>query len=125
MAEGAGLAGDLGRRSCPRGRRPPRSSPSPRSQKEPDSARWPGRLRTPSASPVSIDSSRVSAAALDHLAVGDQLVAGLDPDDVAGDDLVGADLDDSPSRIALALGATSSARLSSVSFAFSSWRMPM
>ena len=33
------------------------------------------------------------AAALGHLAVGDQLVAGLDPDPVARDDLLGAQLD--------------------------------
>ena len=55
--------------------------------------RSPIRLRIPSDSPVSSDSSTVSPRVSTTGAVGDQLVAGLDPDDVAGDDLVGAQLD--------------------------------
>ena len=95
-------------------------------QKEPESTRSPASLRTPSASPVSIDSSRVRPRLLDHLAVGDQLVAGLDRDDVAGDDLLGEQLDHLRRRGAtLACGATRTASSSRVSFAFSSWRMPM
>ena len=46
----------------------------------------------PSASPVSSASSSVSPRLDDHLAVGDELVAGLDDDDVAGHDLVGEEL---------------------------------
>ena len=42
---------------------------------------------------MSIDSSRVRPREDDDHAVGDELVAGLDPDQVAGDDLVGAQLD--------------------------------
>ena len=43
------------------------------------------------------------AARVDHRAVGDQLIAGLDPDDVAGDDLVRGQLDDA--AVADRLGA--------------------
>ena len=63
---------------------------------------------------------------LDHLAVGDELVAGLDLDHVAGDDLLGEQARRrAPSRTTLAWGATSTASSSRVRFAFSSWRMPM
>ena len=83
-------------------------------------------MRTPSASPVSIDSSSVRPRERAHDAVGDELVAGLDPDDVAGNDLVGAQLDVLRRRGSpWPCGATSSASWSSVSFAFSSWRIPI
>ena len=95
-------------------------------QKEPESTRSPGSLRMPSASPVSSDSSRVRPRLASDLAVGDELVAGLDRDHVAGDDLVGAQLDDLRRRgSTLACGATSTASSSRVRFAFSSWRIPM
>ena len=47
----------------------------------------------PSASPVSSDSSSGEAAGGDRLAVGDQLVARADRDEVAGDDLGRQQLD--------------------------------
>ncbi len=71
---------------------------SPRGRTSPRAAWSPARLRTPSASPVRIDSSIVRPAGGDHLAVGDELVAGLDPDDVARDHLLGAELDRSCRR---------------------------
>ncbi len=93
MAEGLAPRRRGGRRSSPRGPRRPRSGRSRRCRR---SRRAPGRrarLRIPSASPVSIDSSSVMPRRGDRLAVGDQLVAGADRDDVAGDDLVAEQLD--------------------------------
>ena len=57
-------------------------------QNDPESRRSPSRFRTPSDSPVRIDSSMVSPREETDDAVRDELVAGLDPHDVAGDDLV-------------------------------------
>ena len=62
-------------------------------------------------------------AGVDDGAVGDELVARLDPDEVAGNHLVGVSSISRPSRITFARGATSSASRSRVSFAFSSWRI--
>ena len=61
-------------------------------QKEPESIRSPRSLRIPSASPVSSDSSMVRPREATTRRRR-QLIAGLDPDDVAGDDLVGAQLE--------------------------------
>ena len=59
VAEGARLAGQPRPRSSPRGPRRRGSGPSRRCRTSPESARSPSSLRTPSASPVSIDSSMV------------------------------------------------------------------
>ena len=61
----------------------------------------------------------------EDLAVGDELIAGLDPDTSPGTTSSAQQLDAAPSRITSARGATSSASWSSVSFAFISWRIPI
>ena len=66
------------------------------------------------------------AARLDDHAVGDELVAGLDPHDVArARPRRRVARRAVPSRITFAFGATSNASRSRVSFAFSSWRIPI
>ena len=94
-------------------------------QKDPDSARSPTSLRTPSASPVSIDSSSV----MPRLAIVSPSATSWSPGSIAitspGTISSASRLTTAPSRRALACGATSTASSSSVRFAFSSWRMPM
>ncbi len=62
-------------------------------QKEPESARWPDPLADAVGLAGEHRLVEGEAAALGHLAVGDQLVARLDPDPVAGHDLLGPQLD--------------------------------
>ena len=94
-------------------------------QKEPESARWPTRFRTPSASPVSIDSSSVRP----RLSVTSPSATSWSPGSIRiqspGTTSSARSSTSSPSRTALAFGATSSARLSSVSFALISCLIPM
>ena len=58
--------------------------------------RSPTRLRMPSDSPGEQRLVHRQPTGVDQRAVGDELVAGLDADDVAGDDLVGDELDRAP-----------------------------
>ena len=112
-------------RSSARGPRRPRSSRSPRGRTSPRATGRPRACGLPSDSPVSIDSSMVRPREDDDHAVGDELVAGLDPDTSPGTTSSARSSIGWPSRTAFALGATRSARWSSVSFAFSSWRIPI
>ena len=112
-------------RGCPRGRRRPRSSPSPRSRTSPRAPAGRAACGRPSASPVSIDSSRVSPRLSTTSPSATSWSPGSTRTQSPGTTSSAGTSTTAPSRIAFALGATSSARLSSVSFAFSSWRMPM
>ncbi len=94
-------------------------------QKEPESARSPRPLRTPSASPVSIDSSsvmprvRITSPSATSWSPGSTWTTSPGTTSVASSFAV------SPSRTTRAWGATSTASSSRVRFAFSSWRIPM
>ena len=94
-------------------------------QKEPESARSPRPLRTPSASPVSIDSSsviprvRITSPSATSWSPGSTAITS--PGTISSASRPTA----APSRTTFAWGATSTASSSSVRFAFSSWRMPM
>ena len=94
-------------------------------QKEPDSTRSPGTLCTPSASPVSIDSSRV----IPRLEIASPSATSWSPGSIAitspGTTCSARSGTSEPSRSTLACGATSTASSSRVRFAFSSWRIPM
>ncbi len=94
-------------------------------QNEPESRRSPSPLRMPSASPVSIDSSRV----MPRLAIASPSATSWSPGSTRttspGTISVASTSATSPSRTTLARGATSTASSSRVAFAFSSWRMPM
>ena len=81
-------------------------------ERAPESARWPGRLRTPSASPVSTDSSSVRPRASVTSPSATSWSPGSTRIHVARHDLVGAQLDEpAVADHAFALGATRSARL--------------
>ncbi len=94
-------------------------------QNEPESTRSPAPFGTPSASPVSIDSSSV----IPRLAIASPSATSWSPGSTAiaspGTISSASRLTTVPSRTTLAWGATSTASSSSVFFAFSSWRMPM
>ena len=94
-------------------------------QKDPERARSPRPLRTPSASPVSIDSSSV----IPRLRITSPSATSWSPGSTSttspGTTSVASSSTTSPSRTTFACGATSTASSSSVRFAFSSWRMPM
>ena len=94
-------------------------------QKEPESTRSPSPLRIPSASPVSIDSSRV----MPRLAITSPSATSWSPGSTAttspGTISLASSSTTAPSRTTRACGATRTASSSRVAFAFSSWRMPM
>ncbi len=94
-------------------------------QKEPESARSPASLRTPSASPVSIDSSRVIPREPLTAPSATSWSPGATSIRSPGTISSASRLVVAPSRTTLAWGATSTASSSRVRFAFSSWRMPM
>jgi hypothetical protein len=94
-------------------------------QKDPDSARSPGCLRTPSASPVSSDSSSV----IPRLSIVSPSATSWSPGSILttspGTTSSASRLRIAPSRRTFAWGATSTASSSSVRLAFSSWRIPI
>ena len=94
-------------------------------QKEPERARSPASLRTPSASPVSIDSSSVIPRVLSTSPSATSWSPGATSTTSPGTISSASRLATAPSRTTLAWGATSTASSSRVRFAFSSWRMPM
>ena len=75
------------RRSCPRRPPRPRTTPVPSTTNEPDRTSSPAARSHGRDSPVRIDSSSRRPVARDERAVGDDLVAGREPDEVALDDL--------------------------------------
>ena len=87
--------------------------------------RSPGRLRIPSDSPVSSDSSTVSPRESTTGPSATTWSPGSTRTRSPGTISSACSSSSRPSRITFARGATSSARRSSVSFAFSSWRIPI
>ena len=94
-------------------------------QNDPESRRSPSPLRTPSDSPVRMDSSIVRPREERTTPSATSWSPGSTRTTSPGTTSSSLSSRYCPSRITWALGATSSASWSSVSFAFSSWRIPI
>ena len=102
------------------------NSAAPSTANEPDQTGSPGPRTTGSDSPVRLASSSASPSAAHHRPVGDHLVAGRQPHEIADHHLVDRHAGGRrPSRTTTASGATSAASRSSARLERISWNDPI